>query len=134
MWQDSSNPYGASSSQNAYYAQAQPLVPEQPLQFYSPGVVDPNAFYPGSRPSLDGNVAAQGTISQQGMAPGYGGNIQASGGWWTAFGTGGFEGEPPLLEGRITGPLLALFLANRRIVERAGHQLLTYTRKIVDSS
>lgn len=30
---------------------------------------------------------------------GYTGNIQAAGGWWTAFGTGGFEGEPPLLEG-----------------------------------
>ena len=36
---------------------------------------------------------------QQGMPPGYGGNIQSSGGWWTAFGTGGLEGEPPLLEG-----------------------------------
>ncbi|KAE9411410.1 Yip1-domain-containing protein [Gymnopus androsaceus JB14] len=30
--------------------------------------------------------------------PAYGGNIQPVGGWWTAFGTGGFEGEPPLLE------------------------------------
>jgi len=30
---------------------------------------------------------------------GFGGNIQASpGSWWSAFGTGGFEGEPPLLE------------------------------------
>jgi len=29
---------------------------------------------------------------------GFGGNIQPVGGWWTAFGTGGFEGEPPLLE------------------------------------
>ncbi|EIN11320.1 Yip1-domain-containing protein [Punctularia strigosozonata HHB-11173 SS5] len=32
------------------------------------------------------------------MAPQYGGNIQPVGPWWTAFGTGGFEGEPPLLE------------------------------------
>jgi len=95
MWQDSNNSYGSSSSQNAYYTQPQNLEPT--LQFYSPGV-DQSAFYPGSRPSLDGNVAAQGTISQQGITPGYGGNIQASGGWWTAFGTGGFEGEPPLLE------------------------------------
>lgn len=97
MWQDTSNPYGASSSQNPYYTQA----PEPPLQFYSPGVSDPNAFYPGSRPSLDGNVGAQGTISQQGNVPAYGGNIQVTGGWWTAFGTGGFEGEPPLLEGMV---------------------------------
>jgi hypothetical protein len=32
----------------------------------------------------------------------FSGNIQAQQGggpWWTAFGTGGFEGEPPLLEG-----------------------------------
>ena len=32
-------------------------------------------------------------------ASGYTGSIQPAGGWWTAFGTGGFEGEPPLLEG-----------------------------------
>ncbi|KAF8219930.1 Yip1 domain family protein [Tricholoma matsutake] len=97
MWQDNSNAYGASSSQNPYYAQ--PLASEPPLQFYAPaGSPDPNTFYPGSRPSLDGNVGSQGTISHQGMAPGYGGNIQSPGGWWTAFGTGGFEGEPPLLE------------------------------------
>ncbi|KAG5639401.1 Protein yipf5 [Sphagnurus paluster] len=98
MWQDTSNSY-ASSSQNSYYAQ--PVVPEPQLQFYSPQAQsDPN-FYPGSRPSLDGNVGAQGTISQQGVVPGYGGNIQSmatAGAWWTAFGTGGFEGEPPLLE------------------------------------
>jgi len=27
------------------------------------------------------------------------------GAWWTAFGTGGFEGEPPLLEGVCYGHL-----------------------------
>ncbi|KAG5342711.1 hypothetical protein C0989_010679 [Termitomyces sp. Mn162] len=92
MWHEAS-PY-ASSSQNPYYPQ--PVVPEPQLQFYSPHQAsDPNAFYPGSRPSLDG---AQGNIAQQGLAPAYGGNIQPTGSWWTAFGTGGFEGEPPLLE------------------------------------
>jgi len=35
-------------------------------------------------------------MSQQSAA--FGGNIQPQGGWWTAFGTGGIEGEPPLLE------------------------------------
>jgi hypothetical protein len=99
MWQDSSNNYGASSSQNSYYSQ--PPAPDSPLQFYAPTASsDSSAFYPGSRPSLDGNVGPQGSISQQGVAPVYGGNIQSVGGWWTAFGTGGFEGEPPLLEGR----------------------------------
>jgi len=32
------------------------------------------------------------------VAQTYGGTIQQPGGWWTAFGTGGFEGEPPLLQ------------------------------------
>ncbi|KAF8630653.1 hypothetical protein AX15_002803 [Amanita polypyramis BW_CC] len=88
MWQDTSNPYGASSSQNNYYNQQVPT----PLQFYTPDV---NSFYSGSRPSLDGQVGTQGDITQQ---AGYNGSIQPSGGWWTAFGTGGLEGEPPLLE------------------------------------
>ncbi|KAA1471309.1 Yip1-domain-containing protein [Dentipellis sp. KUC8613] len=88
MWQD--NNFGSSSSQNPYYPQA--VAPNAPLQFY-----DQSSFYPGSRSSLEGNVGAQGSIAQQGVAN-YGGNIQPAGGWWTAFGTGGFEGEPPLLE------------------------------------
>ncbi|KAF8743992.1 hypothetical protein AX14_013394 [Amanita brunnescens Koide BX004] len=91
MWQEASNVYSASSSQNAYYGQQG----QTPLQFYTP---DANSFYGGSRSSLDGQTSAQGNIVQQGMPPGYGGNIQSSGGWWTAFGTGGLEGEPPLLE------------------------------------
>ncbi|KAI0314095.1 Yip1-domain-containing protein [Amylostereum chailletii] len=88
MWQDSPNPYGPSSSQNSYYTQ-----PQEPLQFY-----DQSSFYPGSRTSLEGNVGAQGSISQPAAGPAFGGSIQPVGGWWTAFGTGGFEGEPPLLE------------------------------------
>ncbi|KAI0645907.1 Yip1-domain-containing protein [Trametes meyenii] len=97
MWQDNSAAYGASSSQNAYYPQ-QPVAPQPgvPLQFYAPSPVG-SSFYGGSRSSLDGHVGAQGSI-QPASGPGFGGNIQPAGGWWTAFGTGGFEGEPPLLE------------------------------------
>ena len=96
MWQEGNNPYGASSSSHGqYYTQPQ----TNPLQFYAP---DQNNFFPGSRPSLEGNVGAQGAISQHGMSPGYGGNIQTQPNWWTAFGTGGFEGEPPLLEGELS--------------------------------
>jgi protein YIPF5/7 len=43
---------------------------------------------------------AQGSVAGN-MAPQYAGSIQPVGPWWTAFGTGGFEGEPPLLEGTI---------------------------------
>ena len=78
-----------------YYAQ------QPDLQFYSgsPGV-DPSAsFYPGARPSLEGNVA---TGAGPGAgAPNFGRSIQPAGGWLSAFGTGGFEGEPPLLEGMV---------------------------------
>ncbi|KAI0335027.1 Yip1-domain-containing protein [Cubamyces sp. BRFM 1775] len=98
MWQDNSAAYGASSSQNQYYPQ-QPVAPQPgvPLQFYAPSPVG-STFYSGSRSSLEGHVGAQGSIQAGGVPPGYGGNIQLAGGWWTAFGTGGFEGEPPLLE------------------------------------
>jgi hypothetical protein len=70
---------------------------QEPLQFYAGAQAqDSGGFYSGSRPSLEGQQMAQGNIAQGG---GYGGSIQPQGGWWTAFGTGGFEGEPPLLEG-----------------------------------
>jgi len=93
MWKDSAA-YGApssSSSQNNYYPHGN-QQPNVPLQFY-----DQSSFYLGSRSSLEGNVAAQGSIVQPSTA-GYTGSIQPAGRWWTAFGTGGFEGEPPLLE------------------------------------
>lgn len=61
-----------------------PLVPEPQLQFYAPQPESPSAVH--------------GSISH-GFPPSYGGNIQPPAGWWTAFGTGGFEGEPPLLQG-----------------------------------
>jgi len=113
MWQDSSS-YASSSSQQPYYA----AVPHaEPLQFYGGAAapVDPNSYlYPGSRPSLDGHISsAQGNIG--GSGNGYGGNIQSQGGWWTAFGTGGLEGEPPLLEG-------ALYYTNCGAVREANPQ------------
>jgi len=85
MWQEQSNLYGASSS---YYQNQQ----QEPLQFYA----QPNDYYASSRPSLDGHMHA--SMTQAGT--GFGGNIQSQGPWWTAFGAGGFEGEPPLLEGK----------------------------------
>lgn len=96
MWQDN-NPYGSTHQQGQYYAQPAAAQPGVPLQFYAPSPVG-TTFYPGSRSSLEGNVGAQGSMAQQGAVPTYGGNIQSAGGWWTAFGTGGLEGEPPLLE------------------------------------
>jgi hypothetical protein len=101
MWQEVGNSYGASSSNVQYYNhQSTASSQAVSLQFYAPGPEVERDIYPGSRASLEGSVGAEGTISSRHRAPpGYGGNIQVPGGWWTAFGTGGFEGEPPLLEG-----------------------------------
>jgi len=90
MWQDN---YSSSSSQ---YFQSPAQQQSVPLQFYAP-TQDQNGFYAGSRSSLEGNVAPQGSIPGQ-SSQGYGGSIQPPTGWLSAFGTGGFEGEPPLLE------------------------------------
>jgi len=100
MWQEK---YASSSSQQPYYQQPQPSQ-AVPLQFYQPQPGQ-DGFYGSSRPSLDGNVIPQGSISSQPIQS-YGGNIQPVGGWLSAFGTGGFEGEPPLLEGVYAGPAL----------------------------
>ena len=90
MWQqqqDQSNLYAGPSS---YY----PPQQQEPLQFYAQS----QDYYSAARSSLDGHV--QGSISQHPAS--FGGNIQSQGGWWTAFGTGGIEGEPPLLEGEFS--------------------------------
>ncbi|KAI6021399.1 Yip1-domain-containing protein [Pisolithus microcarpus] len=81
MWQDTANQYGVASTSQA----------NVPLQFYAAESYQ-SQFYPSSRSSLEG------AVNTGGVTPSYGGSIQQSGGWWTAFGTGGFEGEPPLLE------------------------------------
>ncbi|KAF9529374.1 Yip1-domain-containing protein [Crepidotus variabilis] len=83
MWQEQTNAYGASPS---YFPQSQ-----EPLQFYGQN----QDYYPSSRTSFDG-PQVQGSMSQQ--PPAYSGSMQVAGPWYTAFGTGGFEGEPPLLE------------------------------------
>jgi hypothetical protein len=133
MWQENNNPYGASSSHNPYYSQSPPSVAANtPLQFYSAGS-DQNQCYPGSRSSLEGNVGAQGSISHQGVQPGYGGNIaQPAGGWWTAFGTGGFEGEPPLLEGKYI--FTCSFYYVLMFCCRTWNKLFSYTRQVVNGA
>lgn len=85
-----SDHYGSSGSPYQPYAQ-QPHT--APLQFYN---AKPSNDFLGARPSLDGHV----TAGAVGGSSSFGGNIQPSAGWWSAFGTGGLEGEPPLLEGK----------------------------------
>lgn len=112
MWQEQNNAYGASSS---YYPNQQP---QDSLQFYA----QPHDYYASSRPSLDGQVHG----SMGPIPAGFGGNIHSQGPWWTAFGTGGFDGEPPLLEGKFTTlPYLMLLFIYFEI--RTGHKLLAHT-------
>jgi protein YIPF5/7 len=85
--QNQYNPGYSQQPQPSYYPQQQPSG----LDFYGG-----DAYGGYGRPSLEGNVAAGGT---GGASPsGFGGNMQQTG-WLAALGTGGFEGEPPLLEG-----------------------------------
>lgn len=106
-----------------------PAQQNVPLQFYAAGS-DQGQFYPGSRSSLEGNMGTSASMAPASVAQAYGGTIQQPSGWWTAFGTGGFEGEPPLLEGECDIWTLGLSVSNQ--ARRIGHQLLAYTRQILD--
>lgn len=72
---------------------------------------EPLAFYQGSSSSTYGAYGGQqasGSMGSMGNMGGYtaGGRIDgmmADGKWWEAFGTGGFEGEPSLMEGGWEG-------------------------------
>ncbi|KZO95610.1 Yip1-domain-containing protein [Calocera viscosa TUFC12733] len=86
---DQQNPYSAPQPQ--YYGASPSNAPN--LQFYQSDSSGYNAY--NHRPSLEGNVGSgAGVGSVAGAAP-YG---RIEGPWWYAFGTGGLEGEPPLLE------------------------------------
>lgn len=84
--------YGSSSTPyNAGYGST-----NDPLQFYS-GSTESPAYY--DRQSLEGqrNGVTGNMLSSPYSGP-IGGSIASSGGFWSAFGTGGIDGEPPLLE------------------------------------
>jgi hypothetical protein len=75
---------------------------------------------------------AQGSIVTP-VASGYTDSIQPAGGWWAAFGTSSFEGEPPLLEGQ-SGSAFAAQCFLTCAYYRARHQLLSHTRQVHDGS
>ena len=98
--------------QNTYPTQA--YSSSEPLAFFGGGgsgggggggSSSTSPYYAGSRSSLEGNMGGQG--GGGGYATGSMassarlGNMMAGGEgrWWEAFGTGGFEGEPSLMEG-----------------------------------
>ncbi|GFZ50796.1 Protein transport protein yip1 [Saitozyma sp. JCM 24511] len=101
------------------YPQAQPYGSE-PLAFFgsNPSGSSTSPYYPASRTSLEGNVGGgpssyasgsmgsmgnmgnMGNMGSMGSMSGarLGGVMASEGRWWEAFGTGGFEGEPSLME------------------------------------
>ncbi|MBW0498250.1 hypothetical protein O181_037965 [Austropuccinia psidii MF-1] len=86
---DQANYASSSAPYNSAYGSG------EPLQFYS-GPNDPSAYY--DRQSLEGQRGAiSGNITST-YGSGIGGSIASPGSFWSAFGTGGIDGEPPLLE------------------------------------
>lgn len=82
-------------STSSYGSGQPPGNANEPLQFF--GAQSSSApYYPGSRSSLEGNMGSLGSGPAQGSMSG---RINADGRWWEAFGTGGFDGEPSLMEG-----------------------------------
>jgi hypothetical protein len=89
------NNYNPTASYQPYPSQSQQHAPN--LQFYS---ADPSTGFYGGGPGagLEGSMVNGGVGGQGGGSHGFGGNIQATGGWWAALSATGLEGEPPLLE------------------------------------
>lgn len=104
-----------------YYNSYQP-TPTDNNNFYASSSSDANQFYQsniqGSIGSSSGGVGTSGNYG--------GGGSMTSGtvvGWWNAFGTGGMEGEPPLLEGKLLLHLPRDTSLTPSVAIRAGHQL-----------
>lgn len=94
--------------QNGYPTQP---YSSEPLAFFGgPSTSSATPYYAGSRSSLEGNMGGSKSSSSYAtgnMTPGgrIGGMMSGEGRWWEAFGTGGFEGEPSLMEGGSEPPL-----------------------------
>ena len=126
MWQDQTANVYSSSSSSSYYPN--PGQSQEPLQFYAG-----DYYTASSRPSLDGQQMSG--MSGGVASGGFGGNIQpqqGAGPWWTAFGTGGFEGEPPLLEGM--SPCSVFCRVLHHLLYRTGNQFFPYPSKVNGSS
>lgn len=140
------------------YPQAQPYGSE-PLAFFgsNPSGSSTSPYYPASRTSLEGNVGGgpssyasgsmgsmgnmgnMGNMGSMGSMSGarLGGMMASEGRWWEAFGTGGFEGEPSLMEGELHWMLTAKSHASRASLmlmcaRRTGNQSGSHTAEELD--
>lgn len=95
--------YSPAASVSSPYGQ-----PNDPLAFYAGGGSASSSSFQGGGSyggsggqagGFDGN-GVSGNMGSMGSGPsGNMGRMMHDGRWWEAFGTGGFEGEPPLLQG-----------------------------------
>ena len=95
----SSAPYGASGNRSP--SLTDPL-PRLPLRHHTMAHDQAWKVSMGNMPSGSGYATGN-------MANGrIGGMMASEGRWWEAFGTGGFEGEPSLMEGESRGSFVKL--------------------------
>lgn len=97
-------------NQNAYGQPSQGYGQAEPLAFYQGSPSQQQGWGQGSMASgsnyggnMGGGMGGMGNMGSMGsMASGrVGGMMQGEGKWWQAFGTGGLEGEPSLMEGEL---------------------------------
>ena len=91
---------GSSYQQQPYGSSPYPSQQaEQPFFAGGSGSSPSYNSYPASRSSLEGVNGNMGSMGGSGAASV--GRMLGEGRWWEAFGTGGAEGEGPLLEGQL---------------------------------
>lgn len=82
----------------------------------------------GAGPS-SGAGYASGNMNMNGRI---GGMMSGEGRWWEAFGTGGFEGEPSLMEGESTADRRVR--EEKELTDRTWDQLFAYLTEIIDGA
>lgn len=132
-------------NQNAYGQPSQGYG-QEPLAFYQGSSSQQQGWGQGSMQSgssYGGNMGGMGNMGNMGsmgsMATGrVGGMMQGEGKWWQAFGTGGLEGEPSLMEGELWLELHAekccADAAVADTLHRTGHQPVAHSSKVTDGS
>jgi hypothetical protein len=125
--------YGGQSQ--GYTTSAYPHAQQAPdLAFFGSSVG--GAGSSGAYGGYGGGEAVSGSMGSMGGGGIASGRLQGEGRWWEAFGTSGFEGEPPLLEGASLNLSQASRAENRgadrgaMLCRRARHQLLAHCRKV----
>lgn len=98
----SNSPYGASSSSEPLAFYSGPSSSNSGAGGYYSQAGGPSNSAGGGSGSGSGGYGASGSMGSMGTMSGagrVGSMLAGEGRWWEAFGTGGFEGEPSLMEG-----------------------------------